>query len=65
MQGVQPRILAGVAGSGWALIRPLSLSEKIKKAALLIAIRSSPLVCSIPGLGKAILALRRRREISY
>ena len=65
MQGVQPRILAGVARSGWALIRPLSLPERIRKAALLIAIHISPLVCSIPGLGKAILALRGRREISY
>jgi len=65
MQGVQPRILAGVARSGWALIRPLSLPERIRKAALLIAIHISPLVCSIPGLGKAILALQGRREISY
>jgi hypothetical protein len=65
MQGVPPRILAGVAGSGWALIQPLSLPEKIKKAALFIVIQGSPLICSIPGLGKAILALQRRREVSY
>ena len=65
MQGAQPRILAGVAKSGWALIRPLSLPERLRKAALFIAIRISPVVCSIPGLGKAILALRGRREVSY
>jgi hypothetical protein len=65
MQGAQPRILAGVARSGWALIRPLSLPGRMRKAALRIAIQISPVVCSIPGLGKAILALRGRREISY
>lgn len=65
MQGFRPALLAGVARSGWALFRPLSLSEKIGKAALLLAIHSSPLLCSIPGLGRAILALQGRGEISY
>jgi hypothetical protein len=65
MQGVPRHILAGFAGSGWALIRPLSLPGRMRKAALFIAIRISPVVCSIPGLGKAILALRGRREVSY
>jgi glycosyltransferase involved in cell wall biosynthesis len=65
MQGVQPGFLAGVARSGWALIRPLSLPDRMGKAGLLIAILISPFFCSIPGLGKAILALQGRREISY
>jgi Glycosyl transferase family 2 len=65
MQGVHPNFLAGVARSGWALIRPLSLPDRIGKAGLLIAILISPFFCSIPGLGKMILALQGRREISY
>jgi hypothetical protein len=61
----RPVLLTCIVRSGWALIRPLSLPDRIRKAALLIAILISPFLCSIPGLGKAILALQGRREISY
>jgi hypothetical protein len=65
MQGFRPALLAGIARSGWALIRPLSLPDRIGKAGLLIAILISPFFCSIPGLGKVILALQGRNEFSY
>ena len=63
MQG--SALLAGISRSGSALIRPLSFPDRIRKAALLIAIFVSPLLCRIPGVGRAILALQGRGGISY
>ena len=65
MQGYRPALLTGIAGSGWALIRPRSLSEKIRKALLRVAIRVSPFFCSIPGVGRVILAFQGKGEIDY
>ncbi len=52
MQGYRPSLLAGIAGSGWALIRPLSLSDRARKAALFIVIRSLSVRLLHPGFGK-------------
>jgi glycosyltransferase involved in cell wall biosynthesis len=65
MKGFSPSFLAGVARSGWALIRPLSFREKAGKACLFIAILASPVYCAIPGIGRLILALQGKKEISY
>ena len=65
MQRADPRLLTGVARNGWALIRPLSLPDRIRKVGLLIAIHTSPVFCRIPGIGKAILTLQGRGEINY
>jgi glycosyltransferase involved in cell wall biosynthesis len=65
MQGYRPSFLAGVAHSGWDLIRPLTFTEGIRNAWLLLAILVAPVLCVVPGLGRAILALRGRGEISY
>jgi glycosyltransferase involved in cell wall biosynthesis len=65
MQGSSPSFLAGVARSGWVLIRPLSLSDRLRKAGLSIAILASPVYSAIPGIGRLILALQGRKEISY
>ncbi|HUK92578.1 MAG TPA: hypothetical protein VLU98_00925, partial [Methanomicrobiales archaeon] len=65
MQGYRPALLAGIAGSGWALIRPRSLPDRMRKALLHVAIRISPFACSIPGLGRVILAFQGKGEINY
>jgi hypothetical protein len=65
MQGFSPTFLAGVARSGWDLLRPLSPPDRLRKAALLLAILASPFICSLPGIGRLILALQGKKEISY
>ena len=65
MQGFRPSFLAGIAKSGWELIRPVSPREFAGKAGLRLAILVSPLLCSLPGIGKLVLALQGRRGISY
>ncbi len=65
MQGASPSLLAGVARSAWALITPLSLRERVGKAFLRVAIFFSPVYSAIPGIGRLILALQGKQEISY
>ncbi|HUK92638.1 MAG TPA: glycosyltransferase [Methanomicrobiales archaeon] len=65
MTGFRPSFLAGIARDGCALIRPRVLPEKIRKALLRVAIRLSPFACSIPGLGRVILAFQGKGEINY
>jgi len=65
MKGFSPSFLAGVARSGWGLIRPQSFREKAGKAFLFLAILCSPVCCAIPGIGSLILALQGKKKISY
>ena len=65
MQGFRSSFLAGIAKSGWELIRPASIGEAAGKAGLRLAILVSPLFCSLPGIGKIVLALKGRRGLSY
>ena len=65
MQGASPSLLAAVARSSWALITPISFRERVGKAVLRIAIFFSPVYSAIPGIGRLILALQGKKEISY
>jgi len=65
MRGTDPSFLAGVAREGWALLTPVSFSDRLRKAGLLVAIIASPVYSAIPGIGRLILALQGKAGVSY